>query len=260
MTKLSLSKAWEETRAVIARDGRLLWPLGLAFMALPGLIVSQFMPTASEPQGSGLGSILLLVSLLIGLTGQLAIQWLALSPGERVADAIQRGARAMPRVFAALLLVSLPAAILASPLILAVQAKGAAGGPAALGLLIVLLVALFVLSRLLLTSPVAVAEQRGIVAIIKRSWQLTRGNALRLYLFVLCFFAVLAILSVAATAVVGSIVIALAGPPAAWSTSAILIALVGQVVQLFVSVPFTTMLARLYAQAAQGQASVPHAP
>ena len=41
MSKLSLSRAWEETMAVLARDGRLFAAVALALFVLPGLIVNR---------------------------------------------------------------------------------------------------------------------------------------------------------------------------------------------------------------------------
>jgi hypothetical protein len=260
---VSLSKGWDETRAILARDGRLIWPLGLAFLALPGLIVGQFLPAKPDAavEGQGWVSLLLLASLLIGLAGQLAIQWLALTPDERVGDAIRRGLRAMPRVFLTLLLVSLPSALLILPLLGPLTSKGPNAPAAGLAIMVILLVSLLVLVRLMLSSPVAVAEQPGIVTIIKRSWVLTRGSTLKFYGFILLFLALLAVVSWASMAVLGSLVILAAGQPTPWSTSAILVGLIGQLAQLAVAVPFTIMLARLYAQLARGGGiSVPHAP
>lgn len=263
MTRLSLSKAWEETRAVLARDGRLLWPLGLAFMALPGLIVGQFMPAGSNPNAEAPGWLLLLLlaSLLIGFVGQLAIQWLALKPGERVADAIRRGLAAMPRLFLALILISLPVALLIAPFLPGVTKGGEAAAQAALTIFLILLAALLLLVRLLLVSPIAAAEQPGVLAMLRRSWELTRGNTLKLYAFLLLFLALLVIVTWAVMAVLGSAIILVAGQPSPWSASAMLVGIVGQFAQLAVTLPFTVMLARLYAQASGAAApSVPQAP
>ncbi len=263
MTRLSLSKAWAETRAVLGRDGRLLWPLGLAFIAFPGLVAGQFVPASpmSAEEASGGVLLVLLASVVLSFIGQLAIQWLALHPGERVADAIGHGARAMPRLFLALMLVSIPLTFLVSPFLLVATRGGTAAAGAVLAITAIMVAALFLLVRLLLSSPVAVAERLGPIAMLRRSWQLTRGNTLRLYGFLLLFLALLVIVSGAVTAVLGSIIILVAGQPEPWSVSAVLVGLVSQAAQLAVAVPFTTMLARLYAQAAGSAApTVPHAP
>lgn len=252
MTRLSLGRAWTETRAVLARDGRLLWPLGLAFMAFPGLVAGQFVPAspAAAEEASGGAMLVLLASLLLAFVGQLSIQWLALRPGERVADAIRRATRAMPRLFVALLLVSLPLAFLVAPLLTVATKGGAAASGAVLAIGLFMIVSLFLLVRLVLSSPVAAAEGLGPLALLRRSWQLTRGNTLRMYGFLLMFLALLIIVSGAVTAVLGSIIILVAGQPEPWSASAVLVGIVGQLAQLAVAVPFTVMLARLYAQAA----------
>ena len=48
MSKLSLSRAWEETMAVLAHEGRLVLPVALALFVLPGLILNASMPAAEQ--------------------------------------------------------------------------------------------------------------------------------------------------------------------------------------------------------------------
>ena len=68
MTKLSISKAWDETRAVVARDGGLLTTIALALFVLPGVISDVATPAA--PSGLlpefGYWTILTAISLVFG--------------------------------------------------------------------------------------------------------------------------------------------------------------------------------------------------
>ena len=50
MTKLSLSRAWEDTTSVLAQDGRLFLSVALALFVLPGLVLDVTMPEAAPGQ------------------------------------------------------------------------------------------------------------------------------------------------------------------------------------------------------------------
>ena len=47
MRRLSISRAWEETKSVIARDGRLLVSVALALVVLPQTIMGQKLEAAT---------------------------------------------------------------------------------------------------------------------------------------------------------------------------------------------------------------------
>src|SRR3546814_8183875 len=44
MATMSIGKAWEEAVAFVAREGSLLFPVALLFVALPGLILQEMTP------------------------------------------------------------------------------------------------------------------------------------------------------------------------------------------------------------------------
>ena len=46
MAKLSISKAWDETRSIVARDRGLLFTVALALFVLPGVISDLVTPDA----------------------------------------------------------------------------------------------------------------------------------------------------------------------------------------------------------------------
>lgn len=255
--KISLSQAWDEARGVLKREGRLIWPLAFAFLLLPSLIATQLLPVGPRNEPAPLALVGTLVTLLLGLTGQLAIEWLAIRPGEQVGDSIRRGLRAAPKVFAALMLVALPIALVIMPFLPSLQAGGEPSPAEAWLMLGLIALVLMVAARMLFAAPVAVAEQPGVIGLLKRSWQLTRGNSLRLYGFLMTFVIVLGIVSFAAGRGLGVPIIAALGQPTPWSVSAILLALVTELAQIAIAVPFTVMLARLYAQAVAGEGERP---
>ncbi|MFL6830262.1 MAG: hypothetical protein ACJ8D5_06540, partial [Sphingomicrobium sp.] len=106
MAKISLSRAWEESREVLRRDGRLLGIVALALIVLPGTVQALLTPPVAEgslpPVGAWIA--VAVVAALIGLVGQLAIVRLALGPHMTVGEAIAHGARRMPVYFASVLL------------------------------------------------------------------------------------------------------------------------------------------------------------
>ena len=125
---------------------------------------------------------------------------------------------------------------------------------------IVLGVALFFFVRLSPAVAVASQEGEGPLAILKRTWNLTRGHWWRLFGFLLICIAALLILIVAVGAVVGTIVGLLAGGDVEpMSLAALFIALVTQALTATVTTVFLVMLARIYVQLAGSatHASVP---
>ena len=112
MAKLSLSKAWDETREVAGRDGKLIAAVALAMFFLPGVVAGLVDPQAGGfPQSTG-AAVMMFVVALIALVGQLAIIRMALGARMTVGEAIGHGARRAPSYLVAGL-------IWAGPLILA---------------------------------------------------------------------------------------------------------------------------------------------
>jgi len=256
--RISLSAAWDEAKAILARDGRLFAAVALAMMVLPGIILDLSMPEATPgrmpPPGPWVA--IAVVVIAISLAGQLALIRLALGTGTSVADAIMHGFRRLLPYLGALLLWLLPLILIAALL------YGAAGidtetprGAPALGFLIVALAGLFLAFRLLLSSPVASAETEGPVGILKRSWALGRGNWWRLFAYALLFAITLIVLLGAIAAVLGSVVAAASGGLQPWSLGTLLLSLVSQLISAAVSVVFFVMLARMYRQVAGADAS-----
>ena len=126
MPSLSISHAWEETRAFIARDGKLSASVALAMIALP---VSNRRPgepgrmaSTRDPFGS---TIVMIVCSLIVLSGQLALIRLALPPSTSVGAAIQHGLVGCRIYLATAVLIALALLLAALPLVVILAAAGA---------------------------------------------------------------------------------------------------------------------------------------
>ena len=263
MSKLSLSKAWDETTAVLARDGRLFVAVALALFVLPGLVLDVTMP-AAEPgkfPPAGPWVAVALAALLVTLVGQLTVIRLALEPHVAVGDAIVHALKRVLSYVGATLCWLVPILIVGS-LLYGLTEANKSGVSIGASLVLILLTGLFVFLsvRLMLLSPVATAESASPIAVLRRSWELSRSNWWRLFAFLLLFgvgaiCVILAINSVAGLIV--RLIVEDAGPR---SLGGLLVAIISQVVSAALSVVLFVMLARIYVQrsgSAVVQASVP---
>lgn len=259
MADVSISRAWDESKAIIARDGKLLVTLALALIGLPSLISAILAPeTESGAERDPLTLLVMLVGGIVAIAGQLAIARMALSPSTTVGGAIRHGFRRLLPQLGALLLMVGGAVLILLPFVLLAQAWGAeftAEGPrnwsGSLTLLALLLVGVFIYFgvRLMLTTPVAAAEQGGAVMIIKRSWELTRGRFWRLFGFLVAILIAIIIISVAIGAAFGVAIATFLGPIEPMSASALAIGLLQALINAAFTTLFVVMLVRIYAQA-----------
>jgi energy-coupling factor transporter transmembrane protein EcfT len=100
----------------------------------------------------------------------------------------------------------------------------------------------------MLMTAVTAAENVGPIGIISRSWELTRGHFWKLLGFALLVFVVFMVVSLVVGAIGGIVIVLLAGVPAPGSFAAFLIMLVGALVNMVMTVYFTTLLVRIYVQ------------
>jgi hypothetical protein len=265
MKKLSLSQAWEETRAVLVSDGRLIASVALALVVLPQAAIGLIAPTVrGEP--TGLTMTLLALTIVIGFIAQIALNRLAIGPSTTVGAAIGRGFTRMPALLGSFVLLMIGLFIVLIPLVLLfgvlglISAPGTGNeAPASLLLLIVILAALCY-AIFQLTIPVAAVESGGSIHLLTRSWHLAHRAYLRLLAFVILLFICLTIVLVAGQFALGSMIAVALGPPDALSLSALVISLVVAIVQAVFTVVFAVMLARIYVQLAgsgEAQPSVP---
>lgn len=266
--KLSIGKAWEEASAFLGREGKLVAPVALATFALPAILAGWAFPQGGAGGGAGL---LMLLVLLVTLIGQMTVVLLVNGWHGSIGQAMGNAARRVPILVGALILVFLPIALVATfalggALVNAGITDPAAVTPAALAkmptflwvvtLFTILLIYLGV--RLFPISAIAAMEPVGPIALLKRSWRLTRGTFWRLLVLVLLLGLIALVLNWAVTAVVGSIATLAAGDLKPFNTSALLVALASGFVGAIVSTVSAAMAGRVYAQLAGPEASVPN--
>lgn len=264
MANLSITTAWNETAAFVKREARLLVPVSFMLIALPvGLIeILTPQPEPNQLPEPGLWLALLPVALLLSFVGNLAISYLALSPGASVREALDRGARrALPMAGAALLVLAGALVLLVLLLILVMVIVPGAAAAAAAGatnpavqkasliwLLLCLPFLFFFSARLGMMVPAAATASTNPVAIIARSWRLTAGHAAKLVAFVILVLVTLSVLSLAVESLVGSLLIVLLGPMQRGGVSAFLIVLVMAALNTLVAIYLASLVARIYAQ------------
>ncbi len=258
MKAISISAAWDETRALLARDGKLFASVALALIVLPAVIAGVLDPRAPGEVDAPMwfDAVVMIISL-ISIAGQLALVRLALGPSITVAGAISHGLRRFPPYFLGLLILGLGMILVAIPFGIAAVALGldleqgsaaALTGPILILIFLMAMAVLFVAVRFLMAMPVASAEISGTTEILKRSWHLTEGNWLKLFLFLLLFVFAAVMIIGAVSLVAGSLILLAFKSIEPMSTAALLGALIEGVFSGMFSVVFTLMLTRIYVQ------------
>src|SRR5689334_19121937 len=143
MRALSLSRAWDETKAIIARDGKLFVSVALALVALPAAVTGIVQPSGMGSTSPWWVDLVVIAASLIALAGQLALIRLALAPSITVGGAISHGLQRLPIYFLAALLIIVVLFVAAIPFAVALTAMGVtlptngtpASPPAAIGAL-----------------------------------------------------------------------------------------------------------------------------
>ena len=260
MSKVSISQAWDETRAIVARDGKLISTVALALLVLPGVVMAVLMPRGVTLQTSEqqIWVAIILVVLVITFIGQLAIVRMAMAPHISVGEAIRHaGSRVLP-FLGAFLLWAVPLLMLvAIPYGLIRNNPSAQQLPASLGLLAITIIGMFIFIRLMLIGPVAIAERGGSFAILGRSWTITKGNWWRLFGFLLMFGIGAIALLWAVSAALGVVAHLMVGTISALSIAGLILILVAQVLTAAIYVVLFVMQARIYTQLAGDQQASP---
>lgn len=258
MSNLSISRAWDEAKHLLAEDGRLFGSVALALVGLPSMITGLISPQGVKIQDSGplWIDILAFVFMLVTLAGQLALVRLALKPSITVGGAIQHGFQRMPVYLGAALLLALALLLLVIPIAFIADsagiplARGAENmtGSAALVILLIIALVFFFGVRMLMGTPVASAEHGGPLHIIKRSWNLTGGSWLKLFGFLLMIIIGAAVVLLVIGFATGAIVSLALGPIEPMSLSALVVAIFQGLFNAAFTALFSAMLARIYVQ------------
>jgi hypothetical protein len=257
MAALSISRAWDESKAIFARDGRLLVAVALALVVLPTVIVGLVVPSDPAEGGGLFSGLVQTAAALIAMIGQLALIRLAIGPATTVGAAISHGVRRFPSLLGAMLLLALLIFVLLIPIVLILAATGTVdladparttAGPAAAIIGLLVLAAIAVSVKLIMTAPVASAEAAGPIAILKRSWTLTNGHYWRLLGFLLLILILAIVLMITAGAIGGVLGTIISPDLEVSSLGALVLALFVGIAQGIFTVLTAVMIARIYLQ------------
>jgi hypothetical protein len=265
MSSLSISAAWDDTRSILIRDGRLFAAVALALIVLPEVVLSVVGAPVGG-QATELARLTYAAVVLLGFVGQLALNRLAIGPPVTVGGAIAIGFARFPSVLVVLVLLSFSVIVVGVALLMILGAAHlvtvpVAGQPpsAALVIMLILMIALaFAIFQL--SFPIATVETGNPLRLMSRSWHLAKGHYGRLLAFILIIFFCFAVVVIASQFGVGSVVGLLIGAPNPGSLSALVLGLAIGVIQAPFTVIAATMIARIYVQLAgrdDSQVSVP---
>lgn len=255
MASLSISEAWNETAAFVRREAQLIFPIAFLLISLPSALMQASLPVVvpGELPPAGLWLLLIPVAALLAMIGNIAINLLALRPGTSVGESLQHGARRFLILFAASLLIGLGIMLAMIPVILILSVLLVASGPTAIvpaiTFLLVVPMIIFVWVRLiLLLTPIVAVEELGPVALLRRSWALSKGQSLKLLGLLLLMMVLALVVSLAVGAIAGLLILFVAGPPLPGTLGGWLLLTVSALVQAVLSSVFAVLIARVYAQ------------
>ena len=244
--KFDLDTAWKDTMGLLSRNIGLLAVLAGVFFFLPYAGFMIAVPEMGAMQSAQAGGdfevvmaavtelyleywwVFLLLALIqgVGLLGMLALVRRRANP--TVGEALATGARSVPSYIAAQLLQTALIVIVAT-LLLTVGALTGLSALAVLGGIIAFVITCYIVTKLSLAAPViAIEGQLNPVKALQRSWSLTRGNSMRLFLFYLLLTVAFIVVSAVVSLVLG-LVFALAGEQGALLGEAIVSGLLNAV-------------------------------
>src|SRR5437868_8539559 len=123
MSSLSISAAWDETRSILVREGKLLAAVALALIVLPQTVFAVIGAPVG-PQSSGLSLIAYFVVILLGCAAQIALNRLAIGPSVTVGSAIATGFQRLASVAAVGVLAAIAVMVVATVLLLILSSAG----------------------------------------------------------------------------------------------------------------------------------------
>ena len=210
--KFDMSRAWNEAVAIVQAHGGLLATVAGLFVFLPNLAFYVLSPeTAAGPATQGdetpeqVGEIMqgyylealpwILGLAIVGLIGSLAMYALVTRARPTVGQALSEGVKALLPAIVAQIITGLALGLLGAILIGVPIALGVPALAIVTGIAFVVL-AVYVVVKLSLVNPVIVIENvSNPIAALKRSWQLTKGNSLRLFGYFLILGVVLIVVA-----------------------------------------------------------------
>ncbi len=262
--KFDMGAAWNEAMRLISGNRQVIGIVAGVFFFLPYFAFSLLMMNqmsaleasqAANPDPKAVGAammgfysdiwwIVLLLTIIgaIGMIGLLTLLTDRTRP--TVGQALKAGLRLFLTYIGAQLLISVLFGLLL--LVPIAIGTGMSIGAGVLVGLIAVAAFCYLFTKFLLTPAViAIERQANPIAALGRSWRLTKGNSLRIFLFLFLLFLALGVIGLVVTGIVG-LVFALGGP----ETAVIGQAIVSSLINAIFYVIFLGLLAAIYRQLA----------
>ena len=219
--KFSMSEAWREATAMMSANREVLLIVAAIFFLLPSLAMGLAMPGLQEsmiadPENAQARVLelyttwwwLLVVVFLAQIVGYLALLALLRDTSRpTVGEALKAGVAGLLPAIGFYVIVGIGVFVVALAAV-ALMAVNAGLGVIAILLCVVLVV--YVMIKLMLVLPViAIDKVSNPITAIARSWALTKGNSLRLFLFFLLLIVVYVVIAAVVAMIVGAVVLAL---------------------------------------------------
>jgi hypothetical protein len=241
----SYSAVWDDTVRMLKANSSLLAALAGVFLFLPSLLIAYFLPQEQVQPDKAVANLIgymatnihwLILTRIVNMVGTLAMLILLFARGGvTVGGAIGGSLRYLPGYFLA--------SVVANLMI------GA-------GLLLFLIPGLYLFGRLTPLGPVVVAEdRRGPIDAIKRSFQVTKGKGWAILGLVLIVAIAGFILSFAVTAVVGAVLLLIAGK----SLGGFLLLILQSAATAALSTVLVVLFAAIYRSLAANPSAAPRA-
>ena len=266
MHKLSIGKAWDDCKERVARDGKPLFWMIAALVGLPSLIMMLIWPeqagTEAESITTGQGAFGLAMLVLASIA-TLSVAAIALLDRLSIGEAVRRAVRVFPNVLGAALLLIVPfLGALVAALIIGGNARlfrqpfepkliEQLSLTSTLLIVLTLFVFTYLAIRMMLSTQVAIAEGKGPVGLLRRSWELTAGHFLRLLAFALLVGIAQSVAEIAASTIFGLAGKFLFGPIEPFSLSALLVGIVVSTITVAFVMITGLMSASIYGQLAR---------
>lgn len=259
---ITMGAVWDRTAEFLSDNLGAILPIALLAIFVPAVISGSLGDLRHDAApglaaGLGLGSLAL---ALVAFWGQLALTALALAPSHGL-SATGVATRRFPAALLVMLVAAAAALLAIVPVGVILVASGvdleavtstsmpeipsSAAGGAAVYLLVLLPVMLWLAARLVVILPVIVGERRALGA-IPRSWKLTRGATLSILGVIILYAVVSIVANLAATTAFGAIMYLVAGRADGLSLASVLTTIVGGAVSTAFTVLGVAFTAKLF--------------
>lgn len=255
--KFSMSEAWRDATSMMAGNREVLLIVAGIFFFIPsvamGLAIGDIQQIMlADPENAqevvlsfyaDWGWLLALVTIA-SMVGYLALLALLRDHNRpTVGEAIKIGLVGLLPAIGAYVVLVLGLGLVATALAMIAGVAGSAAIGLLVGIVIAVLV-VYVLVKVSLSGPViAIEKVYNPLRILARSWQLTKGNSFRLFLFYLLLFITYIVIAAVASGVVAALLLAV-GSPVAVTVNAVLSAVISAIVYLV----FVAVLAAVHRQ------------